>query len=89
MSDDYLLLKWGTLKAWRFKDNTQLHHLIEEYHDIGSSMSVMMQKDTPRQKEIILEIIDKFDGPIQNDWDGTEYTKEMAKDYIINYGKKS
>lgn len=61
--------------------------LIDEYLDLGVSLSVMMQKDTPRQKEIILEIIDKFDGRIQNDWDGTDYTenKQAAKDYIINY----
>lgn len=86
---DYILLKWGTLKGWSLKKHPELWPLIEEYHDIGASASVMMQKDTPRQKEIILELVDKFDGPITNDWDGTEYNKETARDYLLNYGKKS
>jgi hypothetical protein len=85
---NYLLLKWGTLKGWNVENRPELIQLMREYHEIGSNFSAMMQKDTPRQKEIILELIDKFDGPIQNDWDGTMYDKQAAKDYILNYGIK-
>lgn len=84
---DHLLLKWGTLKGWHFhSDKGQA--LLKEYHSIGSSYSAMMQKDTPRQKEIILELIDECNGEIQNDWDGDIYAKEQAKKYILEYGKK-
>lgn len=85
---EYLLLKWGTLKGWKLH-STDTHALIEEYLDIGASASVMMQKDNERQKQIILELIDKVDGSIQNDWDGNQYSKDQAKEYILNYGKKT
>lgn len=84
---EYLLLKWGTLKGWNLH-STEAHNLIQEYHDLGASMSVMMQKDSPRQKEIIHALIDVVDGVIQNDWDGNHYTKEEAHNYINNYRKK-
>lgn len=84
---DYLLLKWGTLKGWELHSKEALE-LISEYLEIGASMSVIMQKDTPRQKEIILKLIEVVDGDIQNDWDGNHYTKQEAVEYIINYGKK-
>ena len=81
-----LTLKWGTLKAWHFHTPKGLE-LLKEYHNIGSSLSAMTQKDTPRQKEIILELIDEADGTIHNDWEGTEMSKAEAKNYVLNYGK--
>lgn len=84
---DRLLLKWGTLKGHRFQD-PECQSLIREYYKDGVSMSVALQKDTPKQKEILLELIDKCQGTIKNDWDGEEYSKEKAKDYILNYGTK-
>ena len=82
----YLLLKWGTLKGWGLHSDKMVE-LMKEYRTIGSSMSAMMQQDTPRQKEIICEMIDECDGKIQNDWSGEIYTdKEKAKKYILEYG---
>lgn len=84
---DSLTLKWGTLKAWHFhRENGQ--RLIKEYFEIGSSMSAALKKDTPRQKEIVLELIDECDGDIWNDWDNVKMTKDEAKAYVLNYGKK-
>lgn len=85
---DELTLKWGTLKGWHFHSEKALA-LLREYHEIGACMSAMMQKDTPRQKEIICELIDEgnFD-TIDNDWDGTLMTKAEAKAYVMNYGKR-
>lgn len=81
-----LLLKWGTLKEWHLTTKKG-QALMKEYNSIGSSMSAMMQKDTPRQKEIICEMIDECDGAIMNDWSGEDYTndKDKAKKYIMEY----
>lgn len=82
--DDYILLKWGTLKSWDLKSDRALE-LLKEYNSLGSSASAMSQKDTPRQREIICELIDECDGLIQNDWDGDYYTKAEAKGYVRGY----
>ena len=83
-----LTLKWGTLKSWHFESEECLN-LIREYNTIGSSYSAMAQKDTPRQKEIICELIDKCDGDtIFLDWDGKDVSKDKAKEYVMNYNLK-
>jgi len=85
--NDYLLLKWGTLKSWDFAGD-RANELLNEYSDIGSCMSVALQKDTKRQKEIICELIDICDSPIQEDWGGMYMTKAEAKEYVLNYNNK-
>ena len=80
-------LKWGTLKSWGFDStNEKAISLLEEYDRIGTSMSAMTQQDTPRQKEIICELIDigNFE-TVYLDWDGEHVSKETAKNYIRNY----
>jgi hypothetical protein len=52
---------------------------------MGVSYSCMAQKDTPEQKQLICELIDAFDGEIQNDWSGEMMTKDEAKDYVMTY----
>ena len=79
-----LTLKWGTLKAWEFHTE-KAKKLLEEYGEIGSCFGAAQQRDTPRQKQIICELIDEVDGTIYNDWEGTEMTKEDAKKYVMNY----
>lgn len=81
-----LTLKWGTLKAWDFHTD-KAKKLLEEYGEIGCAWGAAQQRDTPRQKEIILELIDEVDGTVYNDWEGKDMTKEEAKEYVINYGK--
>lgn len=82
--DDYILLKWGSLKGWDLHSEKG-KKLSDEYVSLGRSLSAMSQKDDPRQKEIILEMIDECNGSIQNDWDGEYYTKKKAKEYITGY----
>lgn len=83
-----LTLKWGTLKSWRF-DSEKGQQLLKEYGEIGSSLSAMTQKDTPRQKEIICELIDECDGDtIYLEWDGKDVSKDEAKKYVMEYGMK-
>lgn len=84
---DSLALKWGTLKRWEIHSETG-RALLKRYHEIGSSASAMAQHDTPEQKEIICQLIDGCAGDIYLDWDGVEVSKEKAKEYVRNYGKK-
>ncbi len=92
MSDksDYLLLKWGTLKGWSFHNSPKALAALEKYVAIGSCISAAMQKDTPEQKQLIIEMIDTVKGPVSLDWTNetfkTKKAKEKAKEYILNYG---
>jgi hypothetical protein len=87
---DYILLKWGTLKGWCLKNSPEAFECLKKYEEIGSSASAMMQKDTPEQKELICEMIDKVNGTIQNDWSGEDWTndREAAKKYVMEYRTK-
>jgi len=80
-----ITLKWGTLKGWSLKTD-DAKQLLQKYHDDPVSFSVMMQRDTENQKEIILRLIDVCD-EIHLEWDGRSVSREEAKDYILNYGK--
>lgn len=89
MQKDHLTLKWGTLKAYKFHSE-KAKKLLEEYGMIGSSMSCATQHDTPRQKEIICELIDKGNfEKVYLDWDSKYISKEEAKKYVTEYGNKS
>jgi hypothetical protein len=81
---DSLTLKWGTLKGWDIQ-NEETFALLQKWADLGSSYSAMAQRDTPEQKALICEIIDRIDGPIWNDWEGTKMTQDEAKAYVMNY----
>ena len=86
MSDEYLTLKWGTLKAWKFeKTNERAIALLTKYHELGASISAAMQHDTPEQKQIICDLIDsgEFD-TVYLDWDDKDVSKQEAKDYVMN-----
>jgi len=83
---EHLTLKWGSLKDWSFGDWAK--PLFKEYSKIGSSVSAIMQKDTPRQKEIICELIDKGNfKKVYLDWDGKYITKKAAKKYVMEHSK--
>ncbi len=85
---DYLCLKWSTLKEWSFHSK-KAKKLLKEYGKLGTSLGAMMQKDTPRQKEIICELIDEGDfKKVFLDWDGRWVSKEKAKKYVRDYGKE-
>ncbi len=83
MKKGYLTLKWGTLKEWDFTENEKAIELMKEYNSIGSSMGAMTQKDTPRRKELICQMIDAVPGKIFLDWDGKYVTKKEAKKYVM------
>jgi len=82
---DYITLKWGTLKSWNVK-SAEGKALLEKYGELGYSMSAMAQHDTPEQKEIICKLIDLMPGEIYIDWNGEYVSKEAAKKYVLEYG---
>jgi len=83
-AQDHLTLKWGTLKSWSFHSE-KAKALLKEYGELGWSMSAMSQKDTPRQKEILCELIDEGDfETVYLDWEGKEVSKEEAKEYVMS-----
>ena len=87
MKNDYILLKWGTLKGYRVADNLVAQGLIKQYMELGASASAMLQEDTSQQKQIICELLRVHQGPIINDWSGEEMTVDKAVSYIQQYGK--
>jgi hypothetical protein len=88
--ENYLTLKWGTLKSWNFNGNHEAIELLKRYAEIGSSFSAMQQKDTQEQKEIICELIDLMPGEnVYLDWDNEYAPKEKAKQYVMEYGKEA
>lgn len=82
-----LTLKWGTLKAWNVQSEPA-KAALQRYADAGpTSMSAMMQHDTPEQKDAICDLIDALDiEVVYNDWSGEEMTKDEAKKYVREYG---
>jgi hypothetical protein len=87
-SDEHLLLKWGTLKGWDVGDNAAARAALECYHNEPVSYGCAQQHDTSTQKQALCNLIDAINGPITNDWTGDEMTKEAAKEYVRNYGKR-
>jgi len=83
-----LLLKWGTLKGWHFEsEESEAFKLAKKYLK-NSPMSCAMDHPDEDRKKMLCEIIDKLDGEIKNDWTGEMLTKDQAKKYVMEYGKK-
>jgi len=83
--NNYVTLKWGTLKSWDFSTNEKGIELLKRHREIGSCGSAMMQHDTVEQKEIICKLIDLCYGKIFLDWDNKSVTKKEAKKYVMEY----
>lgn len=88
-NEDYLLLKWGTIKGWNFANSPEAFEALKQYNKIGSSVSAIAQRDTDRQKELISIMIREVQGEVQNDWTGEVYTnREDAVKYVLEYRSK-
>ena len=87
--EDHISLKWGTLKAWNL-NSEKGKELLRRYFDLDTSVGAMTTNDTPEQKDLICQMIDECSAPtIWLDWDGVEVSKEEAKRYVMDYGKKA
>lgn len=84
---EHLLLKWGTLKGWKV-ESEEAGNALQRYLDHGVSMSAMTQRDDADQKQVLCDLIDAVDGEITNDWSGETMTKDEAKRYVMEYGRK-
>lgn len=48
----------------------------------------MAQRDSPEQKDLICQMIDRCNAEtIYLEWDGEYVTKERAKSYVLEYGQ--
>jgi len=82
-NQDYITLKWGTLKAWRLTSKKG-KELLQKYCELGSSFSAIAQRDTPEQKDLICQMIDECSAEtIYLDWDDKDVSKEEAKKYVM------
>jgi hypothetical protein len=88
MSDEYLTLKWGSLKSWHFESD-KARELLQKWASLGHSFSAALHHDTLEQKQLICDLIDAGDfETVYLDWDGKEVSKEEAKEYVMNYDKQ-
>ncbi len=82
---DYISLKFRTLKEQNL-NSEKGKILLKEYFSLGNSGSCLGQKDSPRQKELICQMIDESNcEQILMDFDGTYVSKREAKTYVMNY----
>jgi hypothetical protein len=83
-----LLLKWGTIKGFGGLSNRSIE-IVERFFADGVPASAMTDRPDDTRRAILCELIDQFEGSIQNDWSGEMMSKEAAKEYIMNYGKRT
>lgn len=79
-----LTLKWGTIKGWDV-ETPEAKAALQKWADGGVCMSAGMQKDTPEQKQAIIEAIEFMD-EIWLDWENKKVSRDEAKNYIRTYG---
>jgi hypothetical protein len=83
-----LTLKWGNVKTWEgAADGTPFRAALDKWCDSGQSISAM-QRQTPKQRELICAIIDAVEGEIYDGWNGGTMTKDAAKAYVRDYGSE-
>jgi len=86
-NEDFLLLKFGTIKSWCFVNSPESQVALDKYNEINEGCTA--EQETKEQKELVCEIIDKLNGKIEVWWTDEDLTndKEKAKEYIRNYCK--
>jgi hypothetical protein len=87
MAHEHLTLKWGTIKGWdNFTEQSQ--SIVQRFYSDGVPMSAMADRPDDDRRKILCELIDQLDGEIWDDWNGVAMTKDEAKRYVLDYGKK-
>jgi hypothetical protein len=90
MSDTVITLKWGTLKGWEgVKEDSEARKLLEKYHDQPVSWGVAQQRDTPEQKQALIDLVSLSDVRVYLDWNGKYVSNDEAVKYLTEYGKES
>lgn len=98
--NNYVSLKWGSLKAYNFTDEfieknkkvveefANVWNKIYEHHCSATGGSEEVHKNNDLKDKIlnVLEKIYKLGVSIDNDWTGEYYNNfDEIKDYILNY----
>lgn len=98
--NNYVLLKWGSLKEYNFNDDfIEINkEIVEEFENVWNKIyekhcsatggSKEVQKNSALKNEMlnVLEKIYNLQVPIGNDWTGEYYNNfDDIKDYILNY----
>lgn len=82
-----LLLKWGTIKGWdNLSERSQ--EITKRFFADGASMSAMADHPDEARRLILCELIDQLDGEVWDDWNGCVMTKDAAKRYVSEYGRR-
>jgi len=82
-----LTLKWGTVKAWSIPESRKdALEALQKWADYGYTLSVAAQKDTPEQKQALVDALEFFD-EFWLDWEGKKISRKKAKEYILEYDK--
>ena len=81
-----IALKFGTLKGWRNLSPSTIE-ILQEYADLGMSMSTMQQQDTPEQKRLLCKAIRNLNGTIYDDWSGEIISQDEAVEYVMEYNR--
>jgi hypothetical protein len=85
MTEECLYIKWGTLKGWG-NLSPETTAILQQWADLGTTLSAAAQRDTPEQKELLCRAIDSVaasGGVIWNDWTGRKLTPRGAKRRIM------
>ncbi len=85
--EDRITLKFGTWKSCRLTSERG-RDLLRRYVELGTATSAICVRDTPEQKELICQMIDECNAPeIFLESDGIYVSKEVAKQYVMDYVK--
>jgi hypothetical protein len=82
--NDYVTLKWGTIKSYKIKD-PDTFKLVEEFFSDGMSLSAAADKPNDSRKTILCQIIERIGEPVYLDWDAKYVSVEEAKKYVMEY----
>lgn len=85
--NEELLLKWGTVKGWENMTETS-QGILHRYFEGSTSAGAIFDHPDEARRAILCELIDQLDGTIQNDWTGEMMSKDEAKKYVTEYGKR-
>lgn len=87
---DFLALKKWMIKMVKWENQTpEVENLIKKYYiedeETNTSPSFAFCTRNKKMQEILLEIIEKFDGEICNHFTDKKYTKKSAREYVLEY----
>lgn len=87
---DFLSLKWWKIKMCKWENQSdEVAKLFDKYYEedekINKTPSLMLHKINQELRNILLEIIEKFDWEIDLNFSGETLNKQQAKDYILHY----